>query len=76
MSGPRTPFTLWLQTAEPGDQFVVLGMTDIHVVTYAKRYGCKFTTERAVIVSGSHSAPSVMAVIVTTMVSRNPERTA
>lgn len=71
MSGARTPFTVWLETAPPGAQFVALGMTDVHVVTYARRYGCKFTTERAVLVSGPLSCPSAEPVVFVTMVSRS-----
>ena len=68
MSGARTPFTRWLETARPGDRFVATGMLDAHVVSYLSRYGRQASTERAVLLTGSLSAPVTEPVVIVTAI--------
>lgn len=68
MSGAHTPFTRWLASAQPGDRFIVAGMTDAHIVGYLRRYGRQMRAERAVLLTGSTSAPAAEPVVIVTAI--------
>lgn len=66
MSGPRTPFNLWMATAKSGDS-IYTARTDVSVHSDAARHGKLVTTERGVFVSGTNSCPTAEPLTRVTM---------
>lgn len=62
--GRRTPFTLWLATAKPGETFIREGTHDVKMALAARRAGRTIATTKAVAVTaGLDTLPITIATM-------------